>query len=278
MCVHTVATWRAFSIPAAAADACQRLPGLGRCTCGAAIQTSQPLGDCFVFARLFRHCRPLGPASPVVAAVRRSSRPSCQPPVLEAARRFRCCRRCGHRRCHCLCARVRCHCLRCYCRHPLPRDVAASPPHALAMNGHLRRGGVRSASVAVASGRTGSRSYHSRRTSTPVARGTRTETATAATAEEPSYIAALIENRAREVGLALYSLRSFHVELRQYCDSNSFSTTLAALAVAAYVVTYLGWHPVRRKLHFSLSFVVLCGCMGVAAWVGVVLVAWVHTL
>eukprot|EP00170_Pyropia_yezoensis_P002665 contig_11152_g2669 len=101
------------------------------------------------------------------------------------------------------------------------------------MNGHLRRGGVRSASMAVASGRTGSRSYHSRRTSTPGARGTRTETATAATAEEPSYIAALIENRAREVGLALYSLRSFHVELRQYCDSNSFSTTLAALAVSA---------------------------------------------
>lgn len=146
------------------------------------------------------------------------------------------------------------------------------------MNGHLRRGGVRSASMAVASGRTGSRSYHSRRTSTPGARGTRTETATAATAEEPSYIAALIENRAREVGLALYSLRSFHVELRQYCDSNSFSTTLAALAVSAYVVTYLGWRPVRRKLHFSFSFIVLCGCMGVAVWVGVVLVAWVHTL
>lgn len=89
--------------------------------------------------------------------------------------------------------------------------------------------------MAMASGRASSRSHRSRRTSTaPGARATRTET-TAETAEEPSYMVALIENRAREVGLALYSLRSFHVELRQYCDSNSFSTTLAALAVSAYV-------------------------------------------
>lgn len=89
--------------------------------------------------------------------------------------------------------------------------------------------------MAVASGRASSRSYLSRRTSTPGTRATRTETATAPTTEEPSYMVALIENRAREVGLALYRLRSFHVELRQFCDSNSFSTTLAALAVSAYV-------------------------------------------
>lgn len=108
-------------------------------------------------------------------------------------------------------------------------------PHARAMNGHLRRDGIRSASAVVASGRASTRSYHSRRTSTPGTRATRTETATVATAEEPSYVVALIENRAREVGLALFRLRSFHVELRQYCDSNSFSTTLAALAVSAYV-------------------------------------------
>lgn len=126
--------------------------------------------------------------------------------------------------------------------------------------------------MAVASGRASSRSYHSRRTSTPGTRATRTETATAATAEDPSYIVALIENRAREVGLALYRLRSFHVELRQYCDSNSFSTTLAALAVSAYVVGCLGWHPVRREMHFSFPCFVVCGCMGMVARVGAVLV------
>lgn len=132
-------------------------------------------------------------------------------------------------------------------------------PHARAMNGHLRRDGVRSASAVVASGRASTRSYHSRRTSTPGTRATRTETATAATAEEPSYMVALIENRAREVGLALYRLRSFHVELRQYCDSNSFSTTLAALAVSAYV-SLRRWHGTLGVRNSSLVFHALSGC------------------
>ncbi|GAB0492009.1 hypothetical protein MMPV_003268 [Pyropia vietnamensis] len=128
------------------------------------------------------------------------------------------------------------------------------------MNGHLRRGGIRSASMAVASGRASSRSYLSRRTSTPGTRATRTETATAPTAEEPSYMVALIENRAREVGLALYRLRSFHVELRQYCDSNSFSITLAALAVSAPTEIILSVTSEKGPLNAALQrSPMLCG-------------------
>ena len=84
---------------------------------------------------------------------------------------------------------------------------------------------------------------------------------------------ALIENRAREVGMAVYSLRSFHVELRQYCDSNSFSTTLAALAVTAYVDLLSSWRvcsargtaflAVCASVHYACIFhsqVVTCWC------------------
>lgn len=45
------------------------------------------------------------------------------------------------------------------------------------------------------------------------------------------YLVALIENRGREVGLAAYNLRSFHVELRQYADGNTFAATMTALTV-----------------------------------------------
>lgn len=68
---------------------------------------------------------------------------------------------------------------------------------------------------------------------------------------------ALIENRAREVGLALYRLRSFDVELRQYCDSNSFSTTLAALVVSAYV-SLRRWHGTLWVRKCICLFSMLC--------------------
>lgn len=67
---------------------------------------------------------------------------------------------------------------------------------------------------------------------TGTARTPRTRTGTARTAgEDDVYVVALIENRGREVGLAAYNLRSFHVELRQYADGNTFAATMTALTV-----------------------------------------------
>lgn len=73
------------------------------------------------------------------------------------------------------------------------------------------------------------------RTGTGTARTGTTRTARTGTArtarEDDIYLVALIENRGREVGLAAYNLRSFHVELRQYADGNTFAATMTALTV-----------------------------------------------
>jgi hypothetical protein len=45
------------------------------------------------------------------------------------------------------------------------------------------------------------------------------------------YIVTLIENKAKEVGVAAYNLRSFDVELRQYGDTNCFANTMTILTL-----------------------------------------------
>lgn len=60
---------------------------------------------------------------------------------------------------------------------------------------------------------------------------TRTGTATEASDGIGQNVAALIENRALEVGIAVYNLRSFDVELRQFGDNNLYTTTLTVLSV-----------------------------------------------
>jgi hypothetical protein len=66
---------------------------------------------------------------------------------------------------------------------------------------------------------------------------TRARTATARTGTAPLgdlYVVAIIESRSREVGLAAYNLRSFHVELRQFADTNCFVNTMTVLTIFEY--------------------------------------------
>jgi hypothetical protein len=64
---------------------------------------------------------------------------------------------------------------------------------------------------------------------------TRTATRRALTSRvDDVYIVAIIENRNKEVGIAAYNLRSFHVELRQFADTNCFVNTMTVLTVFKY--------------------------------------------
>lgn len=81
------------------------------------------------------------------------------------------------------------------------------------------------------SSRCRSRSRSRARTSTARLR-TNTGTAT----QDDVYLVALIENRAKEVGLAAYNFRSFHIELRQFADTNCFSTLMTFLTIFQYVI------------------------------------------
>lgn len=63
---------------------------------------------------------------------------------------------------------------------------------------------------------------------------------TATARAEDMYVVAIIENRAKEVGLAAYNLRSFHVELRQYADTNCFVQTMTCLTIFKYVISIEG--------------------------------------
>lgn len=60
---------------------------------------------------------------------------------------------------------------------------------------------------------------------------TRAQTTTGTAVHEDAYMVAVIENRAKEVGMAAYNLRSFHVELRQFADTNCFSTLMTVLTL-----------------------------------------------
>lgn len=58
---------------------------------------------------------------------------------------------------------------------------------------------------------------------------TRTRTGTATTEVNDEFIIALIDNNVKEIGLCIYNLHSFDVELRQYADFGNYSRTLAIL-------------------------------------------------
>lgn len=60
---------------------------------------------------------------------------------------------------------------------------------------------------------------------------TRTRTGTATTDVNDEFVVALIDNNVKEVGVCIYNLHSFDVELRQYADFGNFSRTLAILNV-----------------------------------------------
>ena len=75
--------------------------------------------------------------------------------------------------------------------------------------------------------RTGTRA----RTGTGRKLRTGTETRTQTAGPEDLYLVAIIENRAKEVGIAAYNLRSFDVELRQYTDTNTYTTTATILTI-----------------------------------------------
>ncbi len=73
--------------------------------------------------------------------------------------------------------------------------------------------------------RTGTSRLRSSRTAT----GQRTRTQN--TRSDDAFVVALIENASKEVGFCVYNLQGFDVELRQFADSNSFSTTISTLCI-----------------------------------------------
>lgn len=65
---------------------------------------------------------------------------------------------------------------------------------------------------------------------------------------------ACIENRAREIGVAAYNMRSFDVELRQFTDTNTFMTTLTLLTVFAPAEIVLSTSSSNGIMHNTIKY------------------------
>lgn len=79
--------------------------------------------------------------------------------------------------------------------------------------------------------RSRSRTRTGTRTRTQTGTQSRTRTRTHTSDGHDSYIVALIDNVAKDVGLSAYNLNSFEIEMRQFADSNNFTTIVTVLLV-----------------------------------------------